>query len=151
MVPAPGERVEGVLYLDLPESAWPRLDAFEGDEYNREQVEVRTADGRSLAAWTYVFKPEFASRLGPASGISSASSPPARPASPPSSWASTNPPAHEKRRPQGRRTVEPGLTQPRKRRTPNQPRPLSIRARVPGSGTLPPPGLVGSTTGRTRC
>lgn len=65
MVPAPGEQVEGVLYLDLPESAWPRLDHFEGIEYSREQVSVRTADGRSLAAWTYVFKPEFASRLGP--------------------------------------------------------------------------------------
>ncbi len=65
MVPAPGERVEGVLYLDLPESAWTRLDHFEGIEYSREQVSVRTADGRSLAAWTYVFKPEFASRLGP--------------------------------------------------------------------------------------
>lgn len=64
MQPAPGCRVEGVLYLDLPDAAWARLDHFEGDEYTRELVTVRTADGRSLAAWTYVFKPEFASRLG---------------------------------------------------------------------------------------
>jgi len=64
MVPMGGEAVEGVLYLDLPESAWPRLDAFEGDEYRREQVPVQLADGRVEMAWTYVFKPEYAARLG---------------------------------------------------------------------------------------
>lgn len=64
MVPSSGASVEGVLYLDLPTSAWPRLDAFEGEEYVREAVEVTLADGRRLAAWTYVFKPEFAARLG---------------------------------------------------------------------------------------
>lgn len=64
MVPSPGGGVEGVLYLDLPDAAWLRLDAFEGDEYARETVEVALADGRRLAAWTYVFKPELAARLG---------------------------------------------------------------------------------------
>ena len=64
MVSMGGEAVEGVLYLDLPDSAWPRLDAFEGDEYRREQVPVRLADGRVEMAWTYVFKPEYAARLG---------------------------------------------------------------------------------------
>ena len=49
---------------DLPQH-WPRLDAFEGDEYQRSEVEVELAGGRRLMAWTYVFKPEFASRLGP--------------------------------------------------------------------------------------
>jgi gamma-glutamylcyclotransferase (GGCT)/AIG2-like uncharacterized protein YtfP len=61
--------VEGVLYLDLPASAWPRLDAFEGDEYQRSEVEVELADGRRLAAWTYVFKPEHAARLGEGVGL----------------------------------------------------------------------------------
>ncbi len=64
MVSMVGEAVEGVLYLDLPDSAWPRLDAFEGDEYRREQVPVRLADGRVEMAWTYVFRPEYAARLG---------------------------------------------------------------------------------------
>jgi len=63
MVPAAGHAVEGVLYLELPASAWPRLDAFEGDEYLRSEVEVELADGRRLAAWAYVFKPEHAARL----------------------------------------------------------------------------------------
>ncbi len=64
MVPAAGGLVEGVLYLDLPATAWPRLDAFEGDEYCRSAVEVELADGRRLTAWAYVFKPEYAARLG---------------------------------------------------------------------------------------
>ncbi len=64
MVPAADGLVEGVLYLDLPATAWPRLDAFEGDEYQRSEVEVELADGRRLAAWTYVFKPEHVGRLG---------------------------------------------------------------------------------------
>ena len=64
MLPAADGLVEGVLYLNLPASAWPRLDAFEGDEYLRSEVEVELADGRRLAAWTYVFKPEYAARLG---------------------------------------------------------------------------------------
>jgi gamma-glutamylcyclotransferase (GGCT)/AIG2-like uncharacterized protein YtfP len=64
MVPAAGGLVEGVLYLGLPATAWPRLDAFEGDEYCRSAVEVELPDGRRLTAWAYVFKPEYAARLG---------------------------------------------------------------------------------------
>ncbi len=63
MVPASGGRVRGVLYLDLPESAWPRLDAFEGGQYRREQVRVRLEDGRCEAAWAYVFRVEHVHRL----------------------------------------------------------------------------------------
>jgi gamma-glutamylcyclotransferase (GGCT)/AIG2-like uncharacterized protein YtfP len=63
MVPAAGAAVPGVLYLDLPESAWPRLDRFEGEEYERRQVVVRLDDGRAETGWTYVFRPEYAGRL----------------------------------------------------------------------------------------
>ena len=63
IVPAAGCCVQGVLYLDLPPSAWPRLDRFEGDEYARSEVAVRLPDGRREAAWAYVFRPEYAHRL----------------------------------------------------------------------------------------
>ena len=53
----------GVLYLDLPDSAWPRLDGFEGEEYRREPVRVQLPDGRAETAWTYVFKARYAHRL----------------------------------------------------------------------------------------
>lgn len=64
MVACAGHRVRGVLYLDLPPSAWPRLDRFEGEEYERRIVEVSLLDGSAARAWTYVFRDAFAARLG---------------------------------------------------------------------------------------
>ena len=61
--PAPGVEVAGRLYLDVPESAWARLDAFEGPEYERVSVVVRLEDGRPLQAFVYSFRPEFRERL----------------------------------------------------------------------------------------
>jgi gamma-glutamylcyclotransferase (GGCT)/AIG2-like uncharacterized protein YtfP len=63
IVPAPRGAVSGILYRDLPASAWVRLDAFEGDRYVRRQVSVTMADGRVETAWAYVFKPEHAHLL----------------------------------------------------------------------------------------
>ncbi len=62
--PAPGAEVAGRLYLDVPESAWARLDAFEGPEYERVSVAVHLEDGRVLDAFVYRFRPEFRARLG---------------------------------------------------------------------------------------
>lgn len=63
VVPQAGASVAGLLWVDLPEDAWPRLDAFEGDEYRRVEVLVTLPDGGWQRAWTYVFKPEYAHRL----------------------------------------------------------------------------------------
>ncbi|MDX5364371.1 MAG: gamma-glutamylcyclotransferase [Pseudazoarcus pumilus] len=57
--PAPGHQVAGLLYLDVPAAPLDRLDVFEGEQYVREEVLVTLADGRTLTAWTYVFKPEY--------------------------------------------------------------------------------------------
>lgn len=46
--------IQGILWLDLSESAWKRLDAFEGPAYRRVLVEVRTEVGTHLA-WVYEF------------------------------------------------------------------------------------------------
>lgn len=64
MVAHAGHQVRGVLYLDLPPAAWPRLDRFEGEEYERRVVEVALADGKLQPAWTYIFRAELAARLG---------------------------------------------------------------------------------------
>lgn len=61
--PNADHRVQGVLYLELPDSAWPRLDGFEGEEYERRIVDVERADGARTQAWTYVFRARFAHRL----------------------------------------------------------------------------------------
>ena len=64
MVARAGHQVCGELYLDLPPAAWPRLDRFEGEEYERRIVEVALADGKLQPAWTYIFRAELAARLG---------------------------------------------------------------------------------------
>lgn len=64
MRPEAGHAVSGVLYFDVPPAAWPRLDRFEGREYERRRVEVVLGDGSRASAWTYVFRASHASRLG---------------------------------------------------------------------------------------
>lgn len=63
--PAPGGLVPGRLYRDVDAAAWARLDAFEGDEYERVRVDVRLAGGATTSAWVYRFRAEFAARLLP--------------------------------------------------------------------------------------
>lgn len=46
--------VVGVIYLDVPDSAWRRLDAFEGEMYARQAVQVDLSDGVTLVAGVYV-------------------------------------------------------------------------------------------------
>jgi len=60
----PDGRVQGMLYLDLPDHAWPRLDCFEGGMYLRETLPVRLADGEAVTAETYVLREAFAHCLG---------------------------------------------------------------------------------------
>lgn len=57
--------VEGVLYRDIDTTALARLDAFEGEQYRRETVEVTLADGSCVTADTYVIKAEYAALLLP--------------------------------------------------------------------------------------
>jgi len=52
-------RVAGVLYTGLPESAWPRLDRFEGEIYQRISITVVDREGWLHPAETYLCKPEF--------------------------------------------------------------------------------------------
>ncbi|TVT58222.1 MAG: gamma-glutamylcyclotransferase [Azoarcus sp. PHD] len=60
-----GHAVSGMLYLDVPPAALARLDAFEGEQYQRSGVTVVDAAGRQLAAEAYVFRPEYADLLLP--------------------------------------------------------------------------------------
>ncbi len=63
LLPDADGRVEGVLYRDVPDSAWRRLDRFEGDMYARQVVQIELNDGASLPAATYVVRPEFLDQL----------------------------------------------------------------------------------------
>ena len=62
--------VQGVLYPELAPAEFERLDAFEGEEYERLRVEVALQDpatgaGPTAWAWVYRFRTEFAHRLAP--------------------------------------------------------------------------------------
>lgn len=63
IVPYAADRVDGLLYLALPESVWRRLDRFEGEMYVRQGVRVRLADGGAAMAETYVVRPACRRRL----------------------------------------------------------------------------------------
>lgn len=57
LVPDPAGRVEGVLYRGVDAAALARLDAFEGDLYERLAVAVEVPGGGPVTAWCYVFRP----------------------------------------------------------------------------------------------
>jgi gamma-glutamylcyclotransferase (GGCT)/AIG2-like uncharacterized protein YtfP len=65
IIPLPGNRVEGLLYLAVPESAWGRLDRFEGKMYHRQPVEVELHGGDLEMAFAYTVRPEFLPCLEP--------------------------------------------------------------------------------------
>lgn len=63
ILPERGGVVEGIVYLDLPDTAWARLDAFEGEMYQRQIVGVTLTDSTLIEVHTYVVRPEFENRL----------------------------------------------------------------------------------------
>jgi gamma-glutamylcyclotransferase (GGCT)/AIG2-like uncharacterized protein YtfP len=63
LVASEGGLVEGVVYHDIPEAAWLRLDRFEGEMYEPRLVNVSLTDGRTETVHTYIIKPEFEWRL----------------------------------------------------------------------------------------
>jgi len=65
IIPREEREVPGIVYRDVSQKAWRRLDEFEGDLYERRKVQIMLPDGENLWAETYVIRPEFASRLEP--------------------------------------------------------------------------------------
>ena len=63
LIPDANRSVEGVVYENVPDSAWIRLDRFEGEMYSREIVKVSRKDGTSVTAETYVARAQFTDLL----------------------------------------------------------------------------------------
>jgi gamma-glutamylcyclotransferase (GGCT)/AIG2-like uncharacterized protein YtfP len=59
----PGTTTSGRVYLDLPPDVIARLDAFEGDFYVREKIEVTLEDGTVLWAQVYRVAEAFLAAL----------------------------------------------------------------------------------------
>lgn len=63
IVPHAGSRVRGVLYFRLADEAIRRLDIFEGELYDRQEVEVVSREYGVIRAMAYVIKPPYHGRL----------------------------------------------------------------------------------------
>jgi gamma-glutamylcyclotransferase (GGCT)/AIG2-like uncharacterized protein YtfP len=63
LVPDEEGCVEGVVYRNVPKSAWDRLDRFEGEMYVRQLVQIVLNGGMTLLAATYIVQPEFLDQL----------------------------------------------------------------------------------------
>jgi gamma-glutamylcyclotransferase (GGCT)/AIG2-like uncharacterized protein YtfP len=57
----PQDRVSGILYFEVGAADMARLDAFEGDLYERQTVTCVDREQRSHDAQAYVLKPHFRS------------------------------------------------------------------------------------------
>ena len=59
IIPVTDEVTEGVIYFDVDELSLARLDAFEGNLYQRKPIRVETKEREIRDAETYVIKPEY--------------------------------------------------------------------------------------------
>ena len=65
MVRSPRHVVEGMVYGNISDAALHKLDLFEGDMYERIQVNVRLRDGTIINVFTYIISPEYRHCLKP--------------------------------------------------------------------------------------
>jgi gamma-glutamylcyclotransferase (GGCT)/AIG2-like uncharacterized protein YtfP len=63
LIPQVNAKTDGMLYLDVDAQSIARLDAFEGDFYDRVRVEVDVEAGGRLAGEAYVVGPAHRHRL----------------------------------------------------------------------------------------
>jgi gamma-glutamylcyclotransferase (GGCT)/AIG2-like uncharacterized protein YtfP len=63
IVPVTDAVTEGIVYFDVDELSLARLDAFEGDLYQRKPVRVETKEREIRDAEAYVIKPKFRNHL----------------------------------------------------------------------------------------
>lgn len=63
IVEQPKAQVSGVLYRNLSPEALRRLDVFEGNMYQRQEVEIMITDRGLAMAMTYVIKPRYRDQL----------------------------------------------------------------------------------------
>lgn len=57
------EAAEGVIYKNLLDDDWNKLDIFEGHRFDRMVVQIDTKDGSIIQAHTYILKSKFANIL----------------------------------------------------------------------------------------
>jgi gamma-glutamylcyclotransferase (GGCT)/AIG2-like uncharacterized protein YtfP len=63
IIPATDAVTEGIIYFDVDESSLERLDAFEGDLYQRTPILAEMEGGEIFNVQAYVIKPQFGNHL----------------------------------------------------------------------------------------
>ena len=63
IIPATDAVTEGIIYFDVDESSFERLDAFEGDLYQRIPILAEMKGGKICNAEAYVIRPNFRNHL----------------------------------------------------------------------------------------
>jgi gamma-glutamylcyclotransferase (GGCT)/AIG2-like uncharacterized protein YtfP len=59
IIPATDAVTEGIIYFDVDELSLERLDAFEGDLYQRTPILAEIKGGEIINAETYIIKPKY--------------------------------------------------------------------------------------------
>ncbi len=59
VIPEATGSVDGLVYRDIPDTTWKRLDLFEGEMYARRPVWIELSDRTTLEAETYVLQTAF--------------------------------------------------------------------------------------------
>jgi gamma-glutamylcyclotransferase (GGCT)/AIG2-like uncharacterized protein YtfP len=63
LVPKPGARTRGVVYLGVTQKDLWRLDRYEGQQYKRVRVPVCINTDDTISAWCYVMQARYLGRL----------------------------------------------------------------------------------------
>lgn len=63
IIPVADAVTEGIIYFDVDELSLERLDAFEGDLYQRTTIPAEIEGGEIFNAEAYVIKPKFRNHL----------------------------------------------------------------------------------------
>jgi gamma-glutamylcyclotransferase (GGCT)/AIG2-like uncharacterized protein YtfP len=63
IIPVTDAVTEGIIYFDVDELSLERLDAFEGDLYQRTPILAKMESGEIFNAEAYVIKPKFRNHL----------------------------------------------------------------------------------------
>jgi len=59
IIAQPGDHTDGIIHFNVNPLALQRIDAFEGDMYQRSRVFVQTSDNSRIIAHAYILRPEY--------------------------------------------------------------------------------------------
>ena len=63
IIPMPGDHTDGIIYFNVNRLALQRIDAFEGDMYQRSRVVAQTSDNPRIITHAYILRPEYSDWL----------------------------------------------------------------------------------------